>query len=92
MLSGCVHWLLTYNEHAAHYMTIRDYLLDKALQGGTECEESIIAACEQTAELYTLQVYEITPIGFSVLYAPSYDEMVRLVSSHQWPQVRGTNG
>jgi hypothetical protein len=75
---------LTHNDHKSVYETVQEYRETR------EVEDHEWASAEQrdkayaTGELWELQWYPDTPVGFYVLYAADFDALMDAVEKRNW--------
>lgn len=56
------------NDHLTSYETIREHLefeRDRCKEG---VDENLIIACEETGEVWRIQIYPDSPVGFHITY------------------------
>lgn len=66
---------LIHNEHKGYYESASQWLSNKLPQPSWKSEASKAAAIE-TDEIWTLQWYPRTPVGFNYIAAPTLEELL----------------
>jgi hypothetical protein len=73
---------LEHNANKEYYQSVEDYLDDDC--GGSRFQfkdDDSRARCIQSKELWTLQWYPDTPVGFIAVAAPTLDELLDFANS-----------
>jgi hypothetical protein len=77
----CIHLSISFNEHAVYYQSVQQWMDDE--HGGQRCnwesDEEKKRAIENDS-VWTCQWYPITPIGFYVAAASSYQSLMAFVA------------
>ena len=78
---------LSHNEHRDLYQSVQDYLCDNPKYDwpSNEAKERVMA----TDEMWQLQWYPDTPIGFHRVAAPTLEELLEFASTYE--NTRRTN-
>lgn len=69
---------IEHNPHAAYYETVAQYLAD---WNGDEITPEDMIECVRTGELWTLQWYPVTPIGFCRVAGPTLERVLQRASA-----------
>ena len=64
----CLTWSLSCNDHLGSYATIEEYYNKDELEGLDTSE---------TADIYRLQIYEHTPVGFTLFTSNSLPNLIK---------------
>lgn len=88
LLAHTHQWTLTANDHRSRHQTVAEYL-DCAL--AEDPSDSCRAACIAADQVYVLQVYPLTSVGFEVFVAPSIEALheklaARVDGDPRWPR------
>lgn len=75
---GCI---IRHNQHALYYETVEDYLA----RPGTDEDVSAGDRMEmiRTGEVWEIQWYPGTPVGFCVVYAPTLERALELAKADE---------
>lgn len=68
---------LTHNQHRDYHQTLSEYIQDHELEEDFENAKTMARAIE-TDELWELQWYPHTPVGFIRVVAPTLEEVLEL--------------
>ena len=64
---------ITHNEHTTNYESIREYLDSEWFEDESEEDKQ---ECIKAGEIWELQWYPDTPIGFYRVFAPTFEKVV----------------
>jgi hypothetical protein len=70
---------LTHNEHRDLYQSAEDFIADRGIEFADDVARQ---RAIDTGEIWTLQWYPDTPVGFYVVAAPTLAEVLALASPH----------
>lgn len=70
---------LSHNEHRDYYETLSDFIENHDLTDDFESPEAMAKSIE-TDELWELQWYPDTPVGFIRVAAPTLEDVLRLAT------------
>lgn len=63
---------INHNQHKAYYMKIEDYIAEKEKDDQIEFKE-IFDKCIEKDEIWEMQVYPLTPVGFYTVYSDTFE-------------------
>jgi hypothetical protein len=66
--------VITHNDHTTNYQSVEEYLNDYFFN--RDVSEEIKKACIEAGEVWELQWYPETPIGFHVVVGPTLDSCI----------------
>lgn len=66
---------LSHNEHKDYYESAEEWLIERSVQPAWESEEHRRRAIESD-EIWVLQWYPETPVGFNIVAAPTLEELL----------------
>lgn len=64
---------ITHNEHRDSYMTVAEFLEDSDAHADSIVDQDILVVGD---ELWKIQVYPNTPVGFYVVYGPTLESII----------------
>lgn len=71
---------ITHNDHKSNYQSLDEYLTDNSELFTLESEEARARAVA-TDEIWVLQWYPDSPVGFCIVAAPTFEEALRLANN-----------
>lgn len=77
----CIHFTISFNEHAVYYRTIEDYL--EELSGLADIPDDMLKRCISAGTVWELQVYPNTPVGFNLYVGSTLDEVVEAAMANE---------
>ncbi len=77
--------IITHNEHHTNYETVASYLERNEDHGGRILiSESDKAECIRLNEIWEVQWYPSTPIGFHCVGSYSLEKCLEIINSNEW--------
>jgi len=73
---------LVHNQHRAYYLSVKDYISNRISWKDDEAKNRSITS----GELWELQWYPETPVGFHHLAAPTLQELLELAKEYDTTQ------
>lgn len=73
---------ITHNEHKNYYLSVEEYIADDISQRCDWLNEEAKAKAIATNEVWTLQWYPNTPVGFNCVAAPTLEELLDFANSY----------
>jgi len=68
---------ITHNEYKNYYETIEEYINESIDEFYREQKIDILDECIKQNSLWEMQVYPDTPIGFYIVYSPTFDGLFK---------------
>lgn len=68
---------LSHNKHKEYYLSIKDYILSEHVEFSSEEEKNKVL---ETNEIWELQWYPDTPVGFYSVAAATLEECLRIAN------------
>lgn len=72
---------LTYNDHASNYVTAKEWIEEFCPDDFAHDPAEAIQAMKDTNTIWTLQIYQHTPVGFSWWHRATLDEVIHAARS-----------
>lgn len=67
---------LTHNEHHSYYETAEVYITEDVYKQFGDCDAADIADMKKHDSIWSLQIYDKTPVGFYRWHASTLDEVI----------------
>jgi hypothetical protein len=68
---------ITHNQHKAYYEPIEEYLRDRNIDDEDWATPTSKERAIQTNNLWELQWYPNTPVGFNIVYGATLEEVIK---------------
>lgn len=75
---------IEHNQHKNSYSKIEEYLLEEPMERIKELSDEEFKICVSTNELWEIQWYPITPIGFHYVCGPTLESCLEKIQNGEW--------